>query len=119
MRAISEDHLQHFGVIGMRWGVRTSDSTSKSPKKPMKTRTKVAIAAVSVAAIAGLAYVGHKKLNKIMLKGAEKKYNELVPIRDKLSEVKAIKDQTLKEFMKYNKDRYDMGKLYFIKHGLK
>jgi hypothetical protein len=54
----------------------------------MKTSTKIILATATVASIAALTYVGKKEFTKLMLKGAEDKYNEMVPVRDKLSEVK-------------------------------
>ncbi len=53
-----EEALAHFGVKGMRWGVRnTTSSTSPSePKKRMSTKKKVAIG-VSVLAVGTAATV--------------------------------------------------------------
>jgi hypothetical protein len=114
------NELQHRGIKGMHWGKRKEKRINKiQDKKKMKMSTKVAIATLSVAAIAGLTYVGKKKFTQLMLKGAESSYNQMVPVRDKLSEVKSIRDQTLNDYIKYNKKNYDMGKLYFAAKGFK
>jgi hypothetical protein len=54
--------LVHFGVKGMRWGVRKSEeSSSNTPKTPMSTKKKVAIgvgvAATVVVGAAVTAYI--------------------------------------------------------------
>jgi hypothetical protein len=46
-------------------------------------------------------------------------FSQMTTIRDKLSEVKAIRDQTLNEYITYNKQHYGMGKLYFAAKGFK
>lgn len=52
---LDEDLLVHFGIKGMRWGVRKSSSSGGSSKKKMSTKKKVAIGAgvaVGAAAVA-------------------------------------------------------------------
>jgi hypothetical protein len=52
---LNEDLLIHFGIKGMKWGVRKSKSSSDSSGKKMSTKKKVAIGAgvaVGAAAVA-------------------------------------------------------------------
>lgn len=52
----AEDILAHFGVKGMRWGQRKSNSGSnQQPKKHRKAKA----AAVGVGLVAGASVVGH------------------------------------------------------------
>lgn len=57
------DELYHYGVKGMRWGVRHDPERSgngRSNRKGMSTAKKVAIGVGVAAAVAGVAYVGIK-----------------------------------------------------------
>ena len=45
----AEEFLEHYGVKGMKWGVRKkNDSSSNSPKKRSKAKTAVKVGAVVV-----------------------------------------------------------------------
>jgi hypothetical protein len=54
------EELVHYGVKGMKWGVRKSSSSSGKAGKSMSTRKKVAIGAGTVALVAGSAFVAYK-----------------------------------------------------------
>ena len=48
---MSDAYLEHFGVKGMRWGVR-KDHSAGEPKTPMSKRKKVAVGVSTGLAIA-------------------------------------------------------------------
>jgi hypothetical protein len=53
---LDEELLMHFGIRGMKWGVRKQKpSGGSSSKKGMSTKKKVAIAAGGLAVVAGVA----------------------------------------------------------------
>ena len=60
---MSDAYLEHFGVKGMRWGVRKGHSEVE-PKTPMSKRTKVAVGVSTGLAIAtGAAFVASSLMN--------------------------------------------------------
>jgi len=52
------NELAHFGVLGMKWGVRKQDQNTSNPK--MKTSTKIAIGVGVAASVAIGAYFIHR-----------------------------------------------------------
>lgn len=60
-----KDELQHFGVKGMRWGVRKASSKQSVKKNSniSSTAKKVAIGVAAAAAVAGVSYVAITRMN--------------------------------------------------------
>lgn len=70
------DELYHYGVKGMRWGVRHDPERSgnnRSSRKGMSTAKKVAIGVGVAAAVAGVTYVAVTKRNNGLARAAVSK----------------------------------------------
>jgi len=58
MTTLEEDDLAHFGVKGMRWGVRKADTSGGTQQKSgMSTKKKVLIGTAVVAGVAATAAI--------------------------------------------------------------
>jgi len=80
MTLYNDSYLMHYGVLGMKWGVRkarptssvsTTGQTTKSKKLSKETKRKIAIG-VGVAAASVVAAYGGYKLSKIIKSKAYK-----------------------------------------------
>ena len=56
----NEDFLEHFGVKGMKWGVKRGNDASRSTSTTSSKLKKAAVIAGSVAVVAGGAYIAYK-----------------------------------------------------------
>ena len=75
LKHYDEDVLVHFGVKGMKWGVRRnhpSGDEGGSSRKGLSSRTKKILAiSAAVAVTAGAAYFGHKAVKNHVYKTAQ------------------------------------------------
>lgn len=88
------EYLAHFGVKGMRWGHRKSESSSKkTPRTSAEKKAiakKVAIVTGTLVAVAGAAYVGHK----LKTNGSAKISDIKVSDKSKAKVAEVLKDPT-------------------------
>lgn len=65
---MNEEYLAHYGVLGMKWGVRKKDPSkgqkysvsSESDKQRKETIKKAAIAIAAIAGVGVAAFLGYK-----------------------------------------------------------
>ena len=65
MQVYNDEHLYHYGVKGMKWGVRKTKEkpTSKEKSKKNKVLTKRNVTIGAVAVVGALALIGYSKYN--------------------------------------------------------